>query len=88
MKLKGKTAIITGSSGRLGAAIGIGLAGAGCDCICHYNSNKQKAEMLVEQIKAAGQKAIAIKADLTKPEQIEKLFAATEKFATPQILIN
>ena len=88
MKLKGKTAIITGSSGRLGAAIGIGLAGAGCDCVCHYNSNKQKAEKLIEQIKAAGQKAIAIKADLTEPEQIKTLFERAAEFATPQILIN
>jgi len=88
MELKGTTAIITGSSGRLGGAIAKGLAEAGCSCICHYNQNKEKAEALVEQIKGLGVKALAIEADLTKPEQIESLFEKASEFGTPQVLIN
>jgi NAD(P)-dependent dehydrogenase (short-subunit alcohol dehydrogenase family) len=88
MELKGTTAIITGSSGRLGGAIAKALATAGCNCICHYNGNKQKAEELVEQIKKLGVKALAVEADLVEPEQIEDLFEKVLEFGTPQVLIN
>ncbi len=74
MELKGTTAIVTGSSGRFGGAIAKALAAAGCNCICHYNSNKQKANELVEQIKKLGVKTLAVEADLVEPEQIEFLF--------------
>jgi NAD(P)-dependent dehydrogenase (short-subunit alcohol dehydrogenase family) len=88
MELKGTVAVITGSSGRLGSAIALALGEAGCHCICHYNSNKQKAEGVVKQIKSLGVKALAIEADLTKPKQIEDLFEKASKLGTPQILIN
>ena len=88
MELKETTAVITGSSGRLGGAIAKVLAEAGCNCICHYNSNKQKAEELVEQIEALGAKALAIEADLTNLAQIEELFEKALEFGTPQVLIN
>jgi len=88
MKLKGTTAVVTGSSGRLGGAITRALAEVGCNCICHYNRNKQKAEDLAEQIQALGVKAAAVGADLTEPEKIEKLFERAAELGTPQILIN
>jgi NAD(P)-dependent dehydrogenase (short-subunit alcohol dehydrogenase family) len=88
MELKDKTAIITGSTGKLTRHITIALAQAGCDCLCHYYENSAQAQNLVEQIKSLGQKAIAVQADLTKDEGIEKLFAAAGQLAPPQILIN
>lgn len=88
MELKGITAVITGSSGRLGGAIAKALARAGCNCICHYNSNKQKAEKLVEQIKKLGVSALAIVADLGEHEQINGLFERAGEFGVPQVLIN
>ena len=88
MELRGKSAIISGSSGRLGSAIAKALATAGCNCICHYNQHEQKAEELVKQIQSLGVKALAIEADLTKPEEIEGLFEKASEFGTSQILIN
>lgn len=88
MELRGKSAIITGSSGRLGSEIAKALAMAGCNCICHYNQHEQKTEELVKQIQSLGVKALAIEADLTKPEEIEGLFEKASEFGTPQILIN
>ena len=88
MELRGKSAIISGSSGRLGSEIAKALAMAGCSCICHYNQHEQKAEELVKQIQSLGVKALAIEADLTKPEEIEGLFEKASEFGTPQILIN
>jgi NAD(P)-dependent dehydrogenase (short-subunit alcohol dehydrogenase family) len=88
MELRDKTAIITGSSGRLGGAIAKALGEAGCNCVCHYNQNKQKAEELVEQIKKLGIKALAVGANLTEPKQIEDLFEKASEFGVPQVLIN
>ena len=88
MELKGTTAVITGSSGRLGSAIAKALAAAGCNCICHYNRHKEKAEEIAEQIQALGVKALAVGADLVEPKQIEDLFAKAGEFGTPQVLIN
>ncbi len=89
MELRRKSAIITGSSGRLGGAIALALARAGCSCVCHYNSNKQKAEQLVEQIREMGApKALAIEADLSKPRKIEDLFEKAAEIGTAQVLIN
>lgn len=88
MKLQGKNAIITGSSGNLATAIATTLATAGCNCICHYKSNRTKACALVEQIEALGAKALAIGADLTEPGEIDNLFEKARAFGTPSILIN
>ena len=88
MELKETTAIITGSTGQLGAAIAKALAKAGCNCICHYNTNEKSAQQLAEQIQTLDQTAIAIQADLKEPEQIKKLFNETAKIGIPQILIN
>lgn len=88
MELKGTTAVITGSSGRLGGAIAKALADVGCDCICHYHRNRQQAEQIAEQIRKSGVNSQAVKADLTGPGGIDKLFAKAVKFGVPQILIN
>jgi len=88
MELKGKVAVITGSSGRLGSAIAKALGGGGCNCICHYNSNEQGARKVAEQIRDLGAAALAIGADLTDPEQIDDLFAKAGELGVPQILIN
>lgn len=87
MELDGSTAIITGSTGTLGKAFALALAKAGCNCICHYHTNQLAAEELVEQITALGLQAAAVCADLTKPDQIEKLFAGTI-LPPPRILVN
>lgn len=88
MELKGTTAVITGSSGQLGAAIALALAQAGCNCICHYNHNERVAKELVEQIEKLGTKALAIQADLTRRGEIEDLFERAAKLGTPQVLVN
>ncbi len=93
MDLNGTTAIITGSTGRLGSEISLALAGAGCNCICHYLGNEKFAAKLVKQIKALGQKAVAIQTDLTREEQIDILFEKIKAevgggLSIPRILIN
>jgi len=88
MKLNNTTAVITGSTGRLGSAIALALAKAGCNCLCHYHKNKQRAADLVKQVQSLASNALAVAADLTNPNQIEHLFEKAKAFDSPQILIN
>jgi NAD(P)-dependent dehydrogenase (short-subunit alcohol dehydrogenase family) len=88
MELAGKSAIVTGSTGSLGSELMMALARAGCNCVCHYHKNKKKAEQLVGDIKSMSRQAVAIKADLTEPQQIDALFDEASRYAPLQILIN
>jgi len=87
MELNETTAIITGSTGTLGRAIALALAEAGANCICHYHSNRLAAQQLVEKIQTMNRKASAVCADLSRSEQVEKLFAEAI-LPMPTILIN
>jgi NAD(P)-dependent dehydrogenase (short-subunit alcohol dehydrogenase family) len=88
MEIKGKTAIITGSTGKLAGAIVLALAQAGAQCICIYHKNGSQAKRLGAALNKLKAKSIFIEADLTVPENIGKVFADIKKFAKPQILIN
>jgi NAD(P)-dependent dehydrogenase (short-subunit alcohol dehydrogenase family) len=98
MNIKGRTAIITGATGKLVSQIVLSLAAAGANCICIYNSNTLKAKKLAADLRKLKTKTLFIQADLVAEENIEKVFACLEKsafvktsadkFPTPQILIN
>ncbi|MFC0600348.1 SDR family NAD(P)-dependent oxidoreductase [Streptomyces palmae] len=61
--LVGKTALVTGGSRGIGAAIAVRLAEEGADVALTYQSNKTAAAEVVERIEALGRKALAIPAD-------------------------
>jgi 3-oxoacyl-[acyl-carrier protein] reductase len=88
MNIKGKTAIITGSTGSLARAIVLSLAQSGANCICIYNKNSAQAKKLQTSLKKLKVKTLFIQTDLTEEKNVEKIFAEIEKFAKPQILIN
>ena len=71
--LKGKRALITGSSRGIGSAIALELARAGADIVLHCAKTKEKAEALREEISALGVKCEILIADLCDPAQTEKL---------------
>jgi len=87
--LKGKTAIVTGSSKGIGKAIALDLAKKGANIIVNYINGEDAAIKVVEEIKSIGADAIAVKADVSNKEQVESLFgAAKEKFGKIDILVN
>lgn len=88
MEIKGKTAIITGATGKLTGALVLGLAKAGVNCICIYHKNSVRAKKLQADLRKLKIKTLFIQADLTVPKNIEEVFADIERFAKPQILIN
>jgi len=88
MEIKGKTAIITGATGRLAGAIVLMMAKAGANCVCIYHKNKTEAKKLQAALGRLKIKSLFIQTNLTRPGNIEKVFADIERFAKPRILIN
>ncbi|MBV9421295.1 MAG: SDR family NAD(P)-dependent oxidoreductase, partial [Solirubrobacterales bacterium] len=86
--LAGRVAIVTGSSSGLGEAIAHELAGAGAAVV--VNSRRQdRAERVAQDINAAGERAIAVAADVCDPAQVAALVdAATQNLHGLDILVN
>ncbi|MDX9873171.1 MAG: glucose 1-dehydrogenase [Clostridia bacterium] len=87
--LKGKVAIITGSSRGIGRTIAEKLAAAGASVVINYTKTPEKAADVVKKITENGGKAVAICADITKIEEIDKLYQESiAAFGKVDILIN
>ncbi|KAE8350462.1 Versicolorin reductase [Aspergillus coremiiformis] len=74
--LEGKVALVTGSGRGIGAAIAIRLAQHGAHVVVNYASSASAAEKVAEQIRSYGVKAIAVKANVSKVEDLTVLFQA------------
>lgn len=89
MKLHDKVAIVTGASKGIGAAIAKGIARAGANVVVNYASDRSGAEKAVAAITAAGGKAVAVKADVSKSADVKELFEQTIRtFGRLDILVN
>lgn len=83
-----KTALVTGGSGAIGAAIGIALAAQGMRVIVHANKRLEEAQNLAAEIRAGGGQAQAIAFDVTDREGAARELAQLVEASPVQILVN
>jgi 3-oxoacyl-[acyl-carrier protein] reductase len=82
-------AIVTGASKGIGAGIAEKLGAEGASVVVNYATSKAGADAVVKRIKEKGGKAIAVQADVSKPEDIARLFAETKSaYGKLDILVN
>ena len=87
--LENKIALVTGGSGGIGSAISLELARSGAHVFVHYNSNPEKADLVVKEIVEDGKSAEAICANLLESNAIEEMVATiAEKHGRIDILVN
>ena len=89
MNLKGKYALVTGSTRGIGKAIAIELARRGADVAVNFFSNRANAEDTRKHIEEFGVKAIAARANVGNPEHLSRMFQIIrDEFGALDILVS
>ncbi|WP_342430562.1 3-oxoacyl-[acyl-carrier-protein] reductase [Neobacillus sp. FSL H8-0543] len=89
MTLEGKMALVTGASRGIGREIALELARQGANVAVNYAGSEAKANEVVDEIKALGREAFAIKCDVSKAEEVTTMVKETvERFGKLDILVN
>ena len=73
--LSGQPALVTGATSGIGKAVALGLAAAGADVVVNYVSSPDTAEEVAHEIEAMGRRALAIKADVSREDEVVAMFA-------------
>lgn len=89
MELKNKVALITGSAKGLGKMTALTLAQQGCNIAVNYVHSLDEAEALCQSIRSLGRQSIAVQADITHSEQVQKMLESIRgELGEIDILIN
>jgi enoyl-[acyl-carrier protein] reductase III len=89
MPLQGKHALITGSSRGIGRGIALKLAAHGVNIAVHYHTQAEAANETLAQVKAYGAEGCLIQADVTRPEEISRMFdRVQQEFGTLDIFVS
>ncbi|MEZ6319309.1 MAG: glucose 1-dehydrogenase [Phycisphaerales bacterium] len=88
-RLADKVVIVTGASKGIGAGIARAMAREGASVVVNYASSKTDADRVVEDIVGQGGEAIAVQADTSSAEDVERLFAESARaFGPVDVLVN
>jgi len=74
MSLRGKRALVTGSSRGIGRGIALKLAEQGVKTAIHYYKQEEAANETLAQVRARGSDGFVVQADVTRPEEIQGMF--------------
>ncbi len=89
MTLSGKIAIVTGGNSGIGKAVALALAEEGANIVIDYISNEDATEELERRIVALGDRAIGVDADVSRPDELQKLVdAAVKAFGRVDVMVN
>jgi 3-oxoacyl-[acyl-carrier protein] reductase len=77
--LSGKKALVTGGSRGIGRAIAVALAKAGADVAVNFRANAAQARKTVRSCEAMGVRAVALRADVSKPGTVRRMFEAFDR---------
>lgn len=84
-----KVALVTGGSRGIGKACALELAAAGCDVVINYAGNVEAANKTVEELKALGANAEAVKFDVSNQVEVDEAIAGIiEKYGRIDVLVN
>lgn len=87
--LTGQKALVTGANSGIGKGVAIALGQAGADVVVNYVADDDAANAVVEEIRQAGSKAYAHKADVSSEDQVAAMFARMkQEFGTTDILVS
>src|SRR5688572_9624938 len=89
LRLRNKTAIITGGDSGIGRAVAIAFAKEGANVVIAYREDHKDAKETSERIKALGQQCLSIPGDVSKAAHCKKIVQQTIKqFGKLDILVN
>ena len=89
MRLENKVAVVTGSSQGIGRAVALAFAREGAAVTVDYRSHPDEAQEVVEQIENSGGRALAVRADVSAPDDVRGLVgSAVEKFGRLDVMVN
>ncbi|MGH1435771.1 MAG: SDR family oxidoreductase [Lewinella sp.] len=89
MKLDQKVAIVTGSSKGIGKEVALLLAKEGAKVVVNHSNSEEEAETTVDTIIKNGGTAFSVKADVSKKNEVTRLFDETiERYGKVDVLVN
>ena len=89
LDLSGKIALVTGSGRGIGRAVALTLGSAGAKVVVNYNSSEEAAREVVGAIESDGGEAKAVKADVSKPEEVDAMVSnLVKEWGRIDILVN
>ena len=89
MRLENKVAVVTGAASGIGEAIALAFAGEGAAVIVDYHGSPDTAGNVVRKIEDAGGRALAVRADVSEPDDVGGLVKRTvEEFGRLDVMVN